>query len=412
MKRALAQLVLVVLVAGVAYGLMQVIAALRPTVSAVPAERRSVPVMVLRAQPAAHAVTVRGLGEVKPVHQLRVTAEVGGRVVERSEGLTPGGLLRRGDPLIRIDARDVSATVASQRASLEQAALALADERGRKSVAEFEWEGRVDALTESAREFALREVHVRSAEANLKAAREQVGRARRDLSRTQLRAPFDDIVTEANVELGQVVSAQTALATLVAIDRYWVEIAVPVAQLVHLEIPGVSGADARGSSAQVIHDAGAGVVITRDGYIERLLGQVDARGRMARLLVAVPDPLGTGLYEHVQKDTDSPPAPAGPNLPLLLGTAVRVELDGQPLDDTTEVPRVALVDDDKVWLVVGGKLTSRTVEVVWRAATTVLVRGLAPGDAVVTTPLATPTEGMQVTIEGETPELIARARAD
>jgi hypothetical protein len=39
----------------------------------------------------------------------------------------------------------------------------------------------------------------------------------------------------------------------------------------------------------------------------------------------------------------------------------------------------------------------------------VLVRGLNANDAIVTTPLATPTVGMQVTIESEAPALIAAA---
>ncbi len=406
MKRVLAQIVLVVLVLVMAGAMMKVIGGMRPQVAAVPMEKRVVPVVVRRAQLGAHPVTVRGLGEVKPVHRLTLQSEVSGRVIERSDSLTPGGLIRRGDPLLRIDARDQAAYVASQQAALAQASVALADERGRKSVAEYEWQGRVDSLTDNAREFALRDVHVRSAEANVAAAREQFGRAKRDLTRTQVRAPFDAMVTDATVELGQVVSPQSGLATLVAIDRYWVELAVPVSQLVHLEIPGVNMTGERGSKAKVIHDAGAGVVIERDGYIERLLGQVDARGRMARVLVAVEDPLGTGLYGQVPTQGDKP-AEARPRLPLLLGTSVRVELGGQPLTDTTEIPRIALVDDAKVWLVVGGKLTLRTVEVVWRSANAVLVRGLQPGDAVVTTPLATPTEGMQVTIEGESPELIA-----
>lgn len=406
MKRALAQVVLIILVLAVAGVMVKVIRGMRPEVAAVPLEKRVVPVVVRRAQPGAHPVTVRALGEVKPVHRLTLQSEVSGRVVERSDSLTPGGMLRRGDPLIRIDARDQAAIVASQQAALAQASVALADERGRKSVAEYEWQGKVDSLTDNAREFALRDVHVKSAEANVAAAREQFGRAKRDLTRTQVRAPFDAMVTDAAVELGQVVSPQTGLATLVAIDRYWIELAVPVSQLVHLEIPGVNTTAERGSKAKVIHDAGAGVVIEREGSIERLLGQVDARGRMARLLVAVDDPLGTGLYGQVPAQGDRP-AETRARLPLLLGTSVRVELDGQPLNDTTEVPRIALVDDAKVWLVVGGKLTLRTVDVVWRSANSVLVRGLAPGDAVVTTPLATPTEGMQVTIEGESPELIA-----
>jgi hypothetical protein len=68
---------------------------------------------------------------------------------------------------------------------------------------------------------------------------------------------------------------------------------------------------------------------------------------------------------------------------------------------------VALVDDHAVWLVVDDKLTAREVEVAWRGVDTVLVRGLRPGEAVVTTPLASPTEGMAVRIEGESPALIA-----
>jgi len=212
-------------------------------------------------------------------------------------------------------------------------------------------------------------------------------------------------VLDASAELGQLVTPQTSLATIVAIDRYWVEVAVPVSQLVHFEIPGVNVAiDAPGSPAKILLDAGAGVVIERDGVIERLLGQVDARGRMARVLVVVEDPLGV-------RASDVKPASeqAGPRatLPLLLGSFVRVQVQGSPLPDTTEIPRVALVDDHAVWLVVADKLASREVEVVWRGVDTVLVRGLRPGEPVVTTPLASPTEGMAVRIEGESPALIA-----
>lgn len=411
MKRWLAQIVLVLLVIVVAGAMRGVIMRMRPEVAAAPIERRVTPVVVQRAQPGAHPLAIKGLGEVKPVHRLTLQSEVSGRVNERSDALVPGGLVRQGDLLVRVDARDHAAVVASQQAALAQATVALADERSRKSVAESEWQGHAESLADNAREFALREVHVRSAEAQLAAAKQQFGRARRDLSRTGVRAPFDAMITETTVELGQVVSPQTALATLVAIDRYWVELAVPVSQLVHLEIPGVNVAGARGSRAKVMHDAGAGVVIEREGYVERLLGQVDTRGRMARLLVAVEDPLGTGLYGQVPGDSDA----AGKQrarLPLLLGTSVRVELTGQPLEETTEIPRLSLVDDDKVWLVEGGKLALRPVEVAWRTATTVLVRGLQAGDAVVTTPLATPTVGMQVTIESESPALIAKATGE
>ena len=381
----------------------------KPEVAARPQVKRELPVTVLRAQPGPHPVELQALGEVKPVHRLVLQPEVSGRVVERNPTLMPGGLLHRGDPLVRVDNRDHATVVAAQAAAVEQAQAALVEERGRKQVAEYDWQANADKLSEDARKFALRETQGRSAEAGLSSARAQFDKARRDLGRTQVKVPFDALVLDASVELGQLVTPQSALATLVAIDRYWVEVAVPVSQLVHFEIPGVNIAvDTKGSVARVLLDAGGGVVIERRGWIERLLGQVDARGRMARVLIVVEDPLGVTSTAMNAKPEDRAPRAT---LPLLLGAFVRVQIAGIALQETTELPRVALVDDHQVWLVVDGTLAAREVEVAWRGVDTVLVRGLRPGDAVVTTPLASPTTGMAIRIEGEAPALVAAVPA-
>lgn len=411
MRRVLRTLLPILVIVGAVLVALRLMAA-KPQVEAKPQAAREVPVTVLRARPAAHPVQLSALGEVKPVHRLVLQPEVSGRVIERTPTLVPGGLLRRGESLVRIDARDHAAAVAQQSAALEQAHMALVDEKGRKQIAEYDWQAQQDKLTEDARAFALREQHMKSAQAGLSAAQSQLSRAKRDLSKTTVRVPFDALVLDATVEMGQLVTPQASLATLVAIDRYWIEVAVPVAQLIHFEIPGVNvGVKQKGSSAKVLLDAGGGVVIERQGYIERLLGQVDTRGRMARVLVAVDDPLGISAQAQA-KPAAANPETAKPRatLPLLLGSFVRVQIAGSPLDDTTEIPRIALVDDHQVWLVEGGVLKAREVEVAWRAGDTVLVRGLRDGEAVVTTPLATPTEGMQVRIDDEAPALIAAAK--
>lgn len=409
MQRVL-RILLPVLVVLLALGAARALMLAKPQVAARPPTKRELPVTVLRAQPAPHPVALQALGEVKPVHRLVLQPEVSGRVIERNPTLMPGGLLMRGDPLVRVDSRDHATVVAAQTAALEQAHAAMVEERGRKSVAEYEWQAAADKLSEDARRFALRETHAKSVEASVSSARSQLDKARRDLARTQVKVPFDALVLDANVELGQLVTPAAALATLVAIDRYWVEVAVPVSQLVHFDIPGVNVATGgKGSAAKVLLDAGAGVVIERSGFIERLLGQVDAKGRMARVLVAVDDPLGISAARAMQAVPEGQ-APRA-TLPLLLGSFVRVQIDGAPLPDTTEIPRVALADDRMVWLVVDGKLARREVDVAWRSADTVLVRGLRPGDAVVTTPLASPTEGMAVRVEGEAPALIAAVPA-
>lgn len=411
MQRTL-RLLLPILILLMAVAAARALMLAKPEVTARPQSKRELPVVVLRAQPSAHPIELQALGEVKPVHRLVMQSEVSGRVIERNPSLMPGGLLQRGEPLVRVDGRDHATVVAAQTAALEQASAAVVEERGRKQVAEYEWQASAQQLSEDARKFALRETQARSVEASLSSARSQLDRARRDLARTQVKVPFDALVLEAGVELGQLVTPAASLATVVAIDRYWVEVAVPVSQLIHFDIPGVNVAKgSQGSLAKVLLDAGGGVVIERSGFVERLLGQVDAKGRMARVLVAVEDPLGLVAARAMAAipEIAATPETGRPRamLPLLLGSFVRVQIAGAPLPDTTELPRVAMVDDGAVWLVSDGKLARREVEIAWRSADTVLVRGLRTGDAVVTTPLASPTEGMAVRIEGEAPALIA-----
>ncbi|HGG56887.1 MAG TPA: HlyD family efflux transporter periplasmic adaptor subunit, partial [Nannocystis exedens] len=204
-----------------------------------------------------------------------------------------------------------------------------------------------------------------------------------------IRAPFDGIVRQVSVEVGQLATQSTQLATLVNINRYWVEVSVPVANLTHLDIPGINVTGLRGSPARIALDAGPNLTVERIGYIERLLSEVDNRGRMAKLLIAVEDPLalGAGL--------------ANRPLPLLIGSFVDVTLDGQAIPNAVKIPRSALIDNRYVWLVADGALTRRRIEVIWRDRESVIAKGLASGDAVLVTPLATPTEGLEVVIEEE-----------
>lgn len=380
----LAVLTVLVAVAGAALLVMS-----KPQPERAEVQKPEVRVQVMRARPGAQEITVTAMGEVKPAHELVVQPEVPGRVIDRSDNLIPGGIVQKGEVLVRIDGRDQTAVLAAQRAAVAQAQLSLADERTRKEVAVSEWGKQVSGLDKESADFALREPHAESAKASLASAREQLARAKRDLGRTAVRAPFDAVVREVSVEPGQVAGTQTRLATLVNVDRYWVEVAVPVANLAHLDIPGVNVAGLRGSPARVIHEAGPGVTIERQGYVERLLTGVDSRGRLARLLIAVEDPLALGT------ELQSRP------LPLLLGSFVRVELGGQPIDQGVKIPRTALVDGKFVWLVADSKLTRREITVLWRDAKSVIAQGFQGGESVLVTPLAAPTEGMEVIVDEE-----------
>ena len=344
---------------------------------------------VIRVQPTSATARVTGQGTVVPARRVVLSPEVAGRVAWAHPRLVPGGLVPGGAAIVRIDAREYRLAVQQLEANAARAEVELALERGRSDVATSEWKALapVDATDES-RTLALREPQRKAAEATLASARAALERARLNVARTTVAAPFDALVLEESVETGQVVSPQSRLATLVGTARYWVEVAVPTPQLALIDLPT---GGSQGSAARVTLQAGARTSTWR-GHVVRLLGEVDPAGRMARLVVEVPRPHETG-------------AEGAPRLPLLLNAFVDVEIEGRSLDGVYEVPRIAIHEGDRVWLAdAEDRLALRTLEVAWRTPASVVAHGgLEPGDRIVTSPVPGAVAGMALKVSGSLP---------
>ncbi len=332
--------------------------------------------------------TIRAMGVVSAERRVSLAPEVAGRIKEANHALVPGGLVAKNEPLIRVDGRDYSDALAMTVADLAAARLRVREEDTLRRVAEHEWKDRPEGFSDETLAFALREPHLDVAKAQVKSARTRIAKAKRDLGRTLLRAPFDAVVISESVELGQTVSPTLPVVTLAGTDQFRVEVSIPVSQLKELRIPGVNTVDLAGSKARIFNEAaGDGAVF--EGTVMRLERAVDKRGRMAKLHLAVQDPLSLG-----QAPSDRP-------LPLLIGSSVRVELEGQPLPGMSVFPRTAIQGSGQVWVLdESNALHGRDVTVRWRDAGTVVISdGLAAGDRVVTSGLPLGTEGMRVTVD-------------
>ena len=362
------------------------------------AEGATIPrVDVTVAEATGEPAIVEANGVVMPARQVSITPEVAGRIVSTSDRLMPGGRFDADDVLARIDARDYQLAIIQDESRVQQAELELELERGRGTIAAREWELLGDGIVGGSGDapgLALREPQLASAERAVDAARSGLERARLELQRTELRAPFNAIVLDEALEVGQRVSPTSPVLTLAGTDRFWVRVSVPVERLAYLGIPGVNAEE--GSPAQVVHRAAGEVVARREGRVLRLLGELEPRTRTAQLLVGVDDPL-------VASDG---------GLPLLPGAFVQVSIEGPAVEDAVRVPRVALRDGSDVWVVGDDEtLTRRAVDVGWRTAEYLfLVGGVEPGERVVTSPLSTPIEGMPVRVGGDPGEGVADAR--
>lgn len=320
---------------------------------------------------------VEALGTLIAEQQVRLQPEVSGVVRKLHPALVPGGRVRKGAPLLHVDNRNYRIALEQARAQVAKAEVDLRLERGRQRVAKAEWDllgG--DTRGEADEELALRKPQVMNVEAALASAKSALERAQLDLSRTVLKAPFDAFVQEESVDLGQRVGPESPVATLIGTDAFWVQVSLPPSALSFVGAPS----EGKPGSSVLVRSAAPGREVERDGRVIRVLGDLDPRGKMARVLVEVRDPLGLESKGSA---------------PLLLGEVVKVQIEGRALDDVYAVPRLALRDGDVVWVAEQDKLSLRSVEVVWRGADEVFVRGsLGANPRVVTTRIATPVEGM------------------
>lgn len=110
---------------------------------------------------------------------------------------------------------------------------------------------------------------------------------------------------------------------------------------------------------------------------------------MARILVEIDDPLG---LEREALEQEKEP------LPVLLKSYVDVEVAAATLENVVELPRAALRDGERAFIVDDqGRLRIRELQIAWRYPHSVLVRGgLKDGDEVVTSRIAAPVDGMSV----------------
>ncbi|WP_373044023.1 efflux RND transporter periplasmic adaptor subunit [Vulgatibacter sp.] len=344
------------------------------------------PVDVVEARPSPRPIQVAARGNVQAAQRVILAPELSGRIVHVAPALVPGGRVKKGDVLARIDPRDYRLAIAQQQDALRRAELELELEQGRVDIAAREWEmlGKTKSPEQAA--LALRKPHLAAAKQAVEAARSALQRARIALERTEIRAPFNAMVVEESAEEGRVVSPGTQIATLVGTDRFWVEVSVPLEQLSVLQIPGFNGDE--GSPATVRQQLGVSAPAERTGAILQLQPELDPQTRTAKLLVGIDDPLGV-------KDGQ---------LPLLVGSFVEVAFTGRVVEQAIALPRTSISDGDKVWVVSDeNKLVRRTVRIAWRAENDVVVTGgLEAGERVVVSPLSLPIEGMPVTTKTTT----------
>ena len=391
-----------VLILAAAVGVSIVLVKTKPKPKTRPPRERSTTVEISNIQTTNLPVRVRAAGTVLPATAIALQPEISGRIIAMASALEPGGTFKKGDVLVTIDSRDYAFTHASREADQKKAEAAYRLELGYQDVAKHEWTliPDRDQATDLDKELAMRKPQLQQAEAARNAAQAALDQAALNIERTIVRAPFNGIVRRRRVNIGAQVTPQTVLAELAGSDTFWILVTIPTTDLNWIQVP--SQPDEKGSAVTVRNSGGTDQNTAWHGHVIRRLPDLESAGRMAQILVAIPQPL-TGV-DH----------------PLLLGAYVDVIIEGTMLENIVAVPRSAYREGNMVWLHnKENRLEVRTIKPLWGNQNTVYVQsGLQNGEKLVTSDLGTPIAGMKLTIAGAgphagaTPELPAKGNRE
>ncbi|MHA1545592.1 MAG: efflux RND transporter periplasmic adaptor subunit [Alphaproteobacteria bacterium] len=411
LARLLFQAILpVALIAAAVFGFVQLKAS-KPPAAHRKAVERVWPIDVVRVAYATHRPILTKYGEVVAGRKVTLRALVAGKVARVGKGLREGGVVKKGQMLLAIDrfeyelARNEAKAILEEnqaklaetqaRLALETSALARAREQleialkdrartktlvERRAVSAKTLEDRDLLVSQRRQAIELRQNNRAIQTARLdqqKAINTRLelalNRAMRNLTDTDLRAPFDAYVSNVTAQAGRYLTRNDTVAELNDVAGLEVRFSIADAEFARIN---QSGTPVIGSKLAVRWHGG-GVIIERAGIVERVGAAISA------------DTGGVEVFARLYDD--------GANTVFRPGAFVEISLPDRSYPGSVRLPETALYGGTLVYVAVDGRLEARTVTVVGANGGDLFVTGdFTTGDAVMTTRLSQAGVGVKV----------------
>ena len=326
-------------------------------------------------------------GSVLPRTQTQLISEVSGQITFVNEKFNIGGFFTQGEVLLSIDDINYQVALLQAQSQLDAAKAVLIEEQARKHQAEAQWLLTGRALSE-APVLALRLPQLQKAQADIKAAKANVIGAEVKLARTKIIIPYDAIVKEKQVDIGQYVSMGSALTTIFAVDYAEVRLPIKPRDVGFLNLPKINAKQSSRSTVDIYTKVN-GTEHRWASNLTRYEGEVDSRSRVHYVIAQIDDPYRILSSSKHQE--------------LRVGSFVNAKISGKEVKDIVTIPRDALHGANRVYLVdKDNKLHIQEINILRNDATYVYSHDtFGIGFRLVTTQMETPVEGMALRVLGE-----------
>lgn len=340
-------------------------------------------------------VVITGNGIVRPRAEISLSPQVAGEIKYINPVFVSGGEFREGDVLLRLDQRRFRHALAQTQAERKTtlATLAFTEKQIERlkglvkkgSVAEEEYDRQLSQRQELLGTLERQEANIAQAEL--------------ELEYTTITAPFTGRVRTEQTDIGAYVKAGDELGRIFTTDT--AEITIQLGDNEAALIAGLWDQDFSGTGqrprAMVFTEYG-NRGYSWEGYVHRTEAAIDADTRTVNVVIRVPNPTQTGQMLATKSSAGRLIAAAPP---LTVGMYVTAHIMGMEPGEYFSLPRAAVRDGNKIWVVSDdGILSILEVTVIQEADNIANVMGseLKPGMKVITSNLPVVAEGMKVRI--------------
>ena len=322
--RGITQFILVVAILIGAFGLSNWLASLRKDAAPkVNVGEREIVVTTQQVDAVPYKINFKTTGSILARAPLNIVPLVTGKIVEISPNFYAGGTFKNNEVLFTIEPDEFQNEVDRLRALVAQSETALDLEKAESQAAIAEW----NALhpNKDVPPLVARKPQLKQAKADLDSSKAQLSTALLNLKRTQYSLPYEGRITEANLEIGQYVTAGSSLGSAYALDGLEIEASLNDQQY------GWLRESARPDITVSMQSLGALRKIK--ARPKRLAAEYDAQTRLTRVRMAPVFKVGN-TFANI----------------LLPGLFVDIDVVGPTRENVWLLPIKALQEDNKIWI--------------------------------------------------------------
>ena len=362
-------LVAIIIITAVVFVLLKLMSGMKTEPATLPDKPAGFLVKTAQLKPTSLTVHIASQGSLQAKRQINLVAEVSGKVQSINQAFTAGGSFVAGDVLVQLEPADYRVAVARAEANLASAQASLDLEQAKSDQAKKDWQSFGKKGQPS--QLLLNIPQLDGAKANLKAAQADLMKAKHDLAKTAITAPFDGTVISKAVDVGQFVAVSGALGVIAGTKVAEVRLPLSNSDLAKLALADRK-LEEQPLEVTFINEQNQTVAT---GLIRHFESSKDSKTLMNYAVAEINNPFTKGL---------------------LFNSFLQAKITGTSYQQVYPVPSAWMMPEDQVAIYLpDNTLAIRAVNVIHKTTDFFYVdQGLSEQDQVITTPIQAPVAGM------------------